>query len=223
MASYLSKATVSLNLISANFLWLLLFSCQHPQKGTYVTERLPMIDSSDFISIKKKFQYEHVDTLRTYLGGLRPKVPIAEVYSSYIKESSIWRSEGMFLVWYSLVMKVKDSLVLIDSERKFKEVFAPIESEQEAISYVAYLTRTYPRYDIDKKRRYRVYSTHFPSTYAKRVEGGFEVLLHDNKKYGCGPHPYFYKIFKVTDSGDIKLIENVKMYEDPEDDALCVD
>lgn len=127
------------------------------------------------------------------------------------------------LVCYNLIAQIKDTLTLIDTEKKFRKVFAPIDNEQVAISYVAYLTRTSPKYDIPKKLRYRVYSAHFPSTYAKRISGSFEVLLHDKKVFGCGHHPNYYKLFRVTEAGEITLLQTVKMFEDPEEDALCVD
>ena len=50
------------------------------------------------------------------------------------------------------------------------------------------------------------------------------MLLHDKKKvFGCGPHPNYYKVFKVTEAGQIRLLQTVKLFEDPEEDALCVD
>jgi hypothetical protein len=203
---------------------LLLFaSCQSIEQKTLITERPLLIDSPDFKTIEQKFHYEKADTPSLFLGSLKPKLPLAEAYSFEFKEKCLWTSQGMLAVCYSLVAKQSDTLVLIDTEEKFRKTFAPIDNEQEAIGYVAYLTRTYPKYDISKKLRYRVYSSQFPSTYAKKVNGGFEVLLHDKKVFGCGPHPYFYKLFKVTDSGEITLLKTVKMFEDPEEDALCVD
>jgi len=173
-------------------------------------------------TIEQKFHYK-VDELRPFLGGLTPRFPMAEVYSLDFNNNCMWQSEGMLLVCNNLVVQIKDTLTLIDTEKKFRDIFTPIDNEQEAVSYVAYLTRTYPKYDIDKQFRYRVYTSNFPSTYAKRINGGFEVLLHDKKVFGCGPHPNFYKIFNVTKDGQIKLFQTVKMFEDPKEDALCVD
>ena len=68
-------------------------------------------------------------------------------------------------------------------QKKINQIFAPIDNEQEAISYVPYLTRTSPKYHISKKPRYRVYSSRFPPTSAKRITGGFQELLHDKKRF----------------------------------------
>ena len=182
-----------------------------------------MIDSSDFAIIKHKFHYTNIDNPSSTLGGLQPKLPLAEVSNNELGEKCLWTSEGMIMTCNNLVAKINDTLLLIDSEDKFKKIFTPIEDEQEAISYVSYLTRAYPQYDIPKKFRYRIYSPTFPSTYSKRIGEGFEVLLHDKKIFGCGPHPNFYKVFRVTFSGEITLVKTVKMFEDPKEDALCVD
>ena len=229
MASSVTKATVISRLLPVSLFYLLLLSCESnhpsppPQPATYVTEKAPMIDSSHFAIIEKQFGYDRIDTLPSYLGGLQPKLPMAEVHSFSPKEPSLRMSVGLMGIWYSVVAKMGDSLVLMDTEQKFKDVFAPIESEQEAISYVAYLTHTYPRYTIEKEARYRVYASYFPAAHAKKVNGGYEVLLHDKKVYGCGPHPYFYKVFHVTDGGEIKLLQTVRMYEDPKEDPICVE
>jgi len=202
---------------------VLLTNCKSSDSKTLITEIPLIIDSSDFVAINHKFQYEKIEYPSYYLGGLTPRLPLAEVYMFGIKDKCMWKGKGMIAVCYSLVAKLNDTLMLIDSEDRFKEIFAPINSEQEAISYVAYITRAYPKYDIPKKFRYRVYSSKFPSTYSKRVDGGFEVLLHDKKVFGCGPHPNFYKLFYVTDAGEISLLQTVKMFEDPNEDGMCVD
>jgi hypothetical protein len=209
--------------ILAILCFILLLSCNSSDPKTYITDKPLMIDSSNFSTIAQKFHYENIDTPSNFLGGLTPRLAIAEVYKLGFTDNCIWTSQGMLPACYSLVAKTNDSLILIDTEERFKQVFLPIDNEQEAISYVAYLTRAYPEYDIPKELRYRVFSSYFPSTYSKRVSGGFEVLLHDKKVFGCGPHPNFYKRFKVTDGGEIRLLQTVKMFEDPEEDGMCVD
>lgn len=199
-----------------------LSGCRSNDPKTIIREKPLAIDSSKYQTIEESFDYK-ADAPSPLLGGLTPRLPLAEVYSLDFKVNCIWKSEGMMLTCNNLIAQINDTLTLIDTEEKFKNIFVPIDNEQEAISYVAYLTRTYPKYDLAKKFRYRVYSSNFPSTYAKRINAGYEVLLHDKKVFGCGPHPNYYKLFKVTDSGQITLLQTVKMFEDPEEDALCVD
>lgn len=192
---------------------------------TYLTQEPLSIDApEDHEFIKKEFDYHRVLKPSSILGGLTPRVPMAEAtYTGFKKENYLWGPRGMAPIFSSLVVKSNDSLILIDSKEKFIDFFAPIESEEEALSYVAYLTRTFPRYDVNPEEGYRVYSEEFPSTYVKEIDGGYEVLLHDYQLFGCGPHPHFYIIFHVTTAGEIELIETVKMFEDPEQDDLCVD
>jgi hypothetical protein len=198
-------------------------SCTSTEPQTLITDKPLVIDSSEFNAIRKAFGYEKIEFPVSWMGGLMPKLPSVEVKSLGLKKNCLFHSGGMVLFCYGLVVKSGDTLILIDTEEKFREVFAPIESEQEAVSYVAYLTRAYPKYDIEKKFRYRTFVSNFPSTYARRVDDGYEVLLHDKKVFGCGPHPYYYKLFNVTKAGKITLLKTVRMFEDPKEDALCVD
>ena len=197
-------------------------SCHSNEPKTLITEKPLIIDRTVFKTIEHKFNC-NVDRPSPNLGGLTPKLPIVEISSFDFNRKCIWQSKGMMPICNNLVVQIKDTLTLIDTEEKFKKLFTPVDNEQEAISFISYLTRTYPKYDISKKLRYRVYSDNFPSTYVKAINDGYEVILHDKKVFGCGPHPYFYKIYQVTKAGHITLIKTVKMFEDPEEDAHCVD
>lgn len=181
------------------------------------------IEESLYPSIKKKFGYEQVWKPAEKLGSLLPRLPMAEVASNEKKQRSIRYKYGYRETWTSMVVKIKGVLVLLDSEEKFRKTFAPIETKEEAMSYVSFLTNTEARYKITVPADYRVYSDSFPSAYSRKNKKGFEVLLHDRKFSGCGPHPFFYKRFQVSTSGVITMIEDVRMYENPEDDRLCVD
>jgi hypothetical protein len=223
LAHLMLKRILRLYVIFSICFLLLFGSCTSTEPKTFIAEKPLEIDSSEFRVIKREFGYEYKETSTVWLGGLMPKLPFVEVHSLDLKRKCMWRSKGMIMTCNSMVVKSHGTLVLIDTEEKFREIFAPIDSEQEAVSYVAYLTRTYPKYDIEKKLRYRTFISHFPSTYAKQVEDGYEVLLHDKKVFGCGPHPNFYSLFKVSKAGYINLLKTVKMFEDPKEDALCVD
>jgi len=45
-----------------------------------------MIDSSDFAIIKHKFHYTNIDNPSSTLGGLQPKLPLAEVSNNELGE-----------------------------------------------------------------------------------------------------------------------------------------
>jgi len=40
---------------------------------------------------------------------------------------------------------------------------------------------------------------------------------------GCGPHSHYLVKYLVKTTGDITISETIKLYEDPEEDGLCVD
>ena len=198
-----------------------ILGCQCIEVKTYITKKPLVIDSSDFSTIKKKFHYESIDSPRIFLGGLTPRPQMAEVRSFKYKDSCMGLSEGMRVCYSSLIVKLNGRLVLINTEEKFKKIFTPIENEEKALSYVAYLTHTYPIYDFGDTTGYRVFASHLPLTYSKRVSGGFEVLLHQRNIFKSNTN--YFIIFRVTEKGRITVLNKVKLFEDPKEDSMVYD
>ena len=212
-----------------NWFVLTLFALLHiigpPDDGkkTYVTRKPLPLDESLHQRIRNAFGYGQAYNVPEHAGGLLPRLPMAMVVTNEEVPNSLFRHNGFLKTWKSLAVQTKKGLVILDTREKFQKVFAPITDEQEAMSFVAFLTETQPRYDIERDPTYRNYTSRFPSAYAYRIRDGYIVLLHRKDFYGCGPHPYYYLRFHVTKKGQITELESVKMYEDPREDNLCVD
>jgi len=197
----------------------------HPDQDrrTYVTRKPLPLDESLHQRIRNEFGYGQAYNVPEHAGGLLPRLPMAMVNTHEEIPASLFRHDGYLRTWTSLAVQTGKGLVILDTREKFRKMFVPITDEQEAMSYVAFLTQTKPLYDIPRDPGFRNYTSRFPSAYAYRIRDGYIVLLHKKDYYGCGPHPYYYLTFRVTRKGQITEMETVKMYEDPQEDNLCVD
>ncbi|MBP8857917.1 MAG: hypothetical protein KBG60_07845 [Anaerolineaceae bacterium] len=48
-------------------------------------------------------------------------------------------------------------------------------------------------------------------------------MRHQNIVFTCGPHPNYRIDVTVTKAGDISIGQPIPLYEDPDQDGLCVD
>lgn len=163
-----------------------------------------------------------------YLGGLSPKVPIVECiirdYNYNLSENEGIRRMGCMLPSINkYVILINGDLKVINNKEEFKQFFTPIETKEEALSYVIALTGSFPMYNITIPSHYRVFVKEIEETYVKEIEGGFKVHLFDYLRCGCGPHPYYAVDYVVTRSGDVKEIYRERIFENPKEDNLCVD
>ena len=74
-----------------------------------------------------------------------------------------------------------------------------------------------------KAENYRIFVDSFEPTSAGVTNGGFAVRLFRYQAIGCRPHPTWALDFHVTPEGSFKVVREIKVFEDPNDDGLCVD
>lgn len=180
------------------------------------------------INLEEKYSCNRIALPSKYLGGLLPKVPIVEC--TFWKKN--WTTdEGIILKGcVAPILNLNKYIVLINGEFKlinnkeeFKQFFAPVETPEEALSFVVALTNSYPMYDIKIPPRYVVFKSKIEATYVKEISEGFKVHLFDYQLCGCGPHLYYAVDYLVTNTGEIQEISRQKIYKDPMEDGLCVD
>ena len=178
------------------------------------------------IGLEEKYSCEGILSPSEYLGGLTPKVPIVECLfekRDWGKDEGIVR-RGCRRPWYNkYIVLVDGKFKLISNKEEFKQFFAPVETPEEALSFVVALTNSFPMYEIKIPRRYVVFVTTIEPTYVKEVPEGFQVHLFSHTLCGCGPHPYYAIDYLVTKAGENEVISRQKIYKDPLEDDLCVD
>jgi len=117
---------------------------------------------------------------------------------------------GMCGIGYWLEINENNVVTKVDSLEKLKAKFAPIDSELEAMSYVAVVTGDlYIYQDVLKGN-------------TAGVEDGYLVNLTHNNTFGCGQHEPTGAVYKVTKEG---TIENMAFEKEPLSlkPEMCVD
>ncbi|PLX06950.1 MAG: hypothetical protein C0596_12480 [Marinilabiliales bacterium] len=193
---------------------------------TEIKSEVKNIDGADFERLQDSLGLFGIYSVPSYYGGLSPMYKMASVYQQidYDYEGDCLNfSGGMMPLCVNILIFKGGEYNIIDSKDELRETFAPIESEEEALSYVCAYTNTYPMYEFDLPFRYRRYVWKLYKSHAKKVEGGYEVLTYDYQTFGCGPHNHYSIVSFVDFNGNVSLLKQKKVYADPLEDGLCVD
>lgn len=172
------------------------------------------------------------------LGGLEPSYPIAlcivEPYreadepgkanAEMIAEGKYFYSiGGIYPMYVRYVIFRDDQFHLIKVEDEFRDVFAPIETADEALSYVLAVKNLSAYYNLVFDPTYKYFANETEDTYVDVIAGGYLVHLYYYETFGCGPHITYVVDMHVTTQGYIEEIEREPAYKDPTEDNLCID
>jgi hypothetical protein len=168
------------------------------------------------------------------LGKLEPSLPMAECLFEPFRHPDqpgsiddegeyIYRTGGLMPVYVRYVIIREGQFQLIKSEEQFREVFAPVETENEALSYALVLRNLSAYYGIEFNPEYEYFVDKLEDTYVESSSDGYVVHLYNYQFYGCGPHLTYAIDLLVTDQGMIEEINREAVYKDPSEDTLCVD
>jgi hypothetical protein len=170
------------------------------------------------------------------IGGLNPPYPLAlcqiDLYSGTASpeiESEIEQGEFIYYLgglsgsYIRYVIFQDSEYRLIETEDEFRAVYAPIESPDEALSYVLALTRYSAAYgmEYDSSMKYEVDT--LEDTYVTSESDGYILHLYFHQFYGCGPHWTSAVDVHVSFEGVIKEVGQTQVFRDPTLDELCVD
>lgn len=166
------------------------------------------------------------------LGGLQPADPIAVCvvrqpdemdYETFYQLESVYRSGGLFPTLYRYAIWREGQFIILENQQAMREAYAPIESPEEALSYALALTNLDAYFDLQTQRGWRYFTGTLEETHVVETSQGYEINLFQYRLFGCGPHPTFEVKVRVTREGDLETGEMQKLYENPEEDGLCVD
>ncbi len=116
-----------------------------------------------------------------------------------------------------------DHFELIQSKAEFQSIYAPIETSEEALSYAIGITGLDALYDLEVRKTLRYFIDTIEDTHVKQTQEGYLVYLFDYKLCGCGPHSTYLVEILVKPDGVWNELNRTKIFEDPEEDNLCVD
>jgi hypothetical protein len=187
------------------------------------------IDSTEYDLIKSEFKYFDVRKAPEYLGALSPKFEIAYTFAlcendnvNYCRDSE-WVNKGMMCGCKNIIIKSAQGFKTISSRLEFRDIFAPIETREEALSYAIAMSGNYPVFDKGYfKDEYSYYNGKPGTTLVQEFNDHYLVQLFDYKSFGCD-HPYYSVLVRIDKNGNVSEHRRKTIFEDPKDDGLCRD
>ncbi len=170
------------------------------------------------------------------LGGLDPSYPIAicqidVIYGNSSDETKteidageyFYYAGGLSGKYIRYVIFRNDEFHLLKSEKDFRDVFAPIESPEEALSYALAVTNLTAAYGMVVYSEYEYEVDIIEDTFVTATADGYELLLYAYAAYGCGPHWTSAVMVKVSKEGIIQELSRTNVFRDPNLDDVCFD
>jgi len=169
-------------------------------------------------------------------GGLDPSYPIAmcQIDANYGNSSDETKAEidageyfyyegGLSGKYIRYVIFRNDEFLLLKSEKEFRDAYAPIESPEEALSYVLAITNLSASYGIAVYPEYEYDVDTIEDTFVTAASDGYDLLLYSYAAYGCGPHWTSAVLVHVSGEGIIQELSRTNVLRDPNLDDVCFD
>jgi len=160
-------------------------------------------------------------------GGLNPQLPLALAgamsFDRETKFPAVFEKGCMGTYYVRYLVEVDGQLRLIDSAAGMQQLYAPIESEDEALSYAVAVTGLTALNDLDLHPEYKRYTKPLVESHATYDGKQFDVQLYDTYICGCGPHIISSVTVTVQPDGSFSLSEPLGAFSDPQTDGLCID
>jgi hypothetical protein len=207
---------------------LILAGCSHPPT---VIEHPPLdwtINGQGFgdVGCKGKLQEscselialgcDEIQGPRFHLGGLQPPYAVMECVHEEGAPPDMehfTQLDGLDRRYRSYVIQQDGEYRLINKKSEFKEIFAPVESPAEALSYAMAMTSLGARFDIDPDANVDYLVDVVEETHAEETPDGYLVYLFDwSHKMGCNVHPFYAVTVMVTREGDVNEVERQEIY-----------
>ena len=169
------------------------------------------------------------DTIRKpsdLLGGLEPSFPIAvcTVYTKHLAEGEYFYNDGGRRPEYlRYVIYRDDQFQLVRTKDEFRDLYAPIDSANEALSYVLAAKDVSAYYGLERRHDHVYFVDIVQDTHIDTVDDGYQVHLFDYNLFGCGPHITAIVDVHIAFDGTIREIDRFPMSKNPAEDDLCVD
>lgn len=144
-------------------------------------------------------------------------------YSYNPKGAYFFRDGGLYPAVFQYVIFQDDHFVLIETEAEFREIFAPLETKEQALGYVKAVTGLGDYYGLAPYSGHEYFVDVIQDTHADAVTDGYLVHLYIKPVYGCGPHTVYAVDFHVTPAGYVEQVGMMAVFKDTSADGLCAD
>ncbi len=225
--------------------WIILFttvSCApQPRLIEHKKPELSQIDTTYFedlgcfeeagcsTSLPQDMGFSIMDILEPseFLGGLDPAVPIAETETFDFQHDptipSVYSARCAATFYINYLVYLHGEVQVVDSKQDLAQLFAPIESPEEALSFAVAATGYKPMYDLESIAGLEIVSKKLEETYVRKIRNGYVVHLFDYFLCHCGPFIIRSVDVTVTKDGEVSISDEVDAYHDPRFDQVCID
>lgn len=180
-------------------------------------------------SLLGKLGCDYISTPGDYLGGLQPNVPINLCWKigsggQFLSADQYVYRDGCLLPLFARYVIYKDSqFILVENLHDLHKTFAPITSADEAMSYAIAATGLAAYYGLEPQKGFRYFVDRLEDSHVETVKNGYLVYLYDYKLCGCGPHTTSFVVVLIKPDGTVEEMSRIPVFEDPEQDNLCID
>ena len=168
------------------------------------------------------------------LGGLHPSYPMAacelipeqataETQAEIDQGLYFFYTRGLFGRYVRYVIFQHGEYRLLKSEDEFRAVYAPIETPEEALSYVLAVTNLSASYGFAYDPAYKYEVGTIEDTHVTLEPDGYRLHLFHEAVFGCGPHWISEVEMHVSTEGIMREMSSKPIFRDPNIDDLCVD
>jgi hypothetical protein len=183
------------------------------------------------------FDCDRIEKPDGLFGGLDPAYPIAYCFFDSYRHSGedferaqrvetegfMYLSGGITQTYVLFVVFVEGEFRILKSPKDFAALFAPVESADEALGYALAHGSYSAFYGLAFERGLRYLTGTVEDTHVEETDDGYLVHLFYYRFFGCGPHTTSAIEVRVTAQGMVEEGNTVGMFEDPDEDGLCVD
>ena len=170
----------------------------------------------------------------TLLGGLHPSYPMAvcelipeqataETQAEIEKGLYFFYTGGLFGRYIRYIIFQDGEFRLIKSEDEFRAIYGPVETPEEALSYVLAVTNLSAYYGIKYDPAYKYEVGTIEDTHVASETDGYKLHLFHDRVFGCGPHWISEVEMHVSPEGVIRETSRKPIFRDPNRDDLCID
>jgi len=174
-----------------------------------------------------QFQIFDIDKPSDILGGLDPMIPLVSALTFDFEHNpnipAVFSGRCAATVYFNYLAYLNGEIIVIDSKQDLADVFAPIESKNEALSYAIAATGYHAVYDLETIENIEIYSNRLEETFVRKKQDGYIVHLFDYFLCHCGPHIIRAVDVFVSKNGEITVSEPVEAYRDTRLDNVCFD
>lgn len=165
------------------------------------------------------------------LGGLTPHYPVLKCIKMYdlfwsldeLSSECFYHIGVMAPYCYRSVVYVDSKYRLVETVDEFRDLFVPIDTPEEALSFVLATGNYQALYDLKKDKRLVYLARVLEDTHVDAVSDGYLVHIFYYTFMGCGSHETVANTVKVTFDGTTEVLNGILVFRNPDEYGLCRD